>query len=103
MSTILPWPGTNLAKKPPDYGGFTSKKPARFGKPQESPLKEIILLGEYDGNSILRYVARSSKYRVRKAADFKAVEDLVKSCNPDFILCTGKIQMTPDGRYFLEI
>ena len=66
-------------------------------------MKEIILVGKFDGSALLQYVTHSSKYKVRTATDVQDMEKLLKQCDPDFVLCTGRIKQNPDGQYFLEL
>lgn len=67
-------------------------------------VKEILLIGDSSkGNTFIDDLINQGRYKIRKAnSPLKALR-LLKQNSPDFLLCTGKIRETIDGKYFLEL
>lgn len=67
-------------------------------------MKEILLIGDsIKGNTFIDDLVNQGSYKIRKAnSPLKALK-LLKQNSPDFLMCTGKIRETIDGKYFLEL
>jgi len=67
-------------------------------------VKEILLIGDdLKENSLIDDLINQGSYRIRRAnSPLKALK-LLKQNSPDFLMCTGKIRETIDGKYFLEL
>jgi DNA-binding response OmpR family regulator len=67
-------------------------------------VKEILLIGDSSkGNTFIDDLINQGRFKIRKAnSPLKALR-LLKQNSPDFLLCTGKIRETIDGKYFLEL
>ena len=67
-------------------------------------MKEILLVGDIENeNSNINDLFKNGDYNVRKVNNATKAIKLLKQNSPDFVLCTGRIQQTSDGRYFLEL
>lgn len=67
-------------------------------------MKDIVFLGNLDReNSILKKILNSTKYKVKKTQNVYEAEKLINRLNPDFVLCSGKIRINSEGKYFIEI
>lgn len=67
-------------------------------------VKEILLIGDgLKGKKLINDLMQQGDYKIRQArSPLKALE-LLKQNSPDFLMCTGKIRQTIDGKYFLEL
>lgn len=67
-------------------------------------MKEILLIGDMvKGNTLLDDLTNDGSFTIRIAnSPLKALK-LLKQRNPDYLICTGRINVTIDGRYFLEL
>lgn len=67
-------------------------------------MKEILLIGDSShGGTFINDLINQGSYKIRQAnSPIKALK-LLKRNSPDFLLCTGKIRETIDGKYFLEL
>lgn len=67
-------------------------------------VKEILLIGDsLKGDRFINDLLNQGSYKVRKAnSPLKALK-LLKKNSPDYLMCTGKIRETIDGKYFLEL
>ncbi|MFQ5603661.1 MAG: hypothetical protein ACE5HS_10375 [bacterium] len=67
-------------------------------------MKEILLVGNQSPeNSILKYVTNPTKFKVKKTTNLQRAQKILEKTSPDFVLCLGKIKVTAQGKYFLEI
>ena len=67
-------------------------------------VKDILLIGDsLKGDTFLDELINQGSYKIRQAnSPLKALK-LLKQNSPDFLMCTGKIRETIDGKYFLEL
>lgn len=67
-------------------------------------MKEILLIGNsFKGDSFMDDLINHGSFKIRKAnSPLKALK-LLKQSSPDYLLCTGKIRETIDGKYFVEL
>jgi len=67
-------------------------------------VKEILLIGDtLKGNSFINDLIKHGSFKIRRAdSPLKALK-LLKRNSPDYLMCTGKIKETIDGKYFLEL
>lgn len=67
-------------------------------------MKEILLIGDtVKGSTLLDDLTSDGSFKIRTAnSPLKALE-LLKKNSPDYLMCTGKIKETSDGKYFLEL
>jgi len=67
-------------------------------------VKEILFIGDtLKGKSFLNDLANAGSFKIRKAdSPLKALK-LLKKTTPDYLMCTGKMRVTIDGKYFLEL
>lgn len=78
--------------------------PGHHAKHKELNLKEIVLVGnDSESSSVLKHIFNSSKYKIRKAKNFKKADKIISALNPDFVLCAGKITVDKEGQYVLKI
>ena len=66
-------------------------------------MTEIILLGKDTGPSQLQRIMRSPQYRITRTEDADATLAAIDELEPDFVLCSGRIELTEDGKYVLVI
>ena len=67
-------------------------------------MKEILLIGNtLKENSIIDDLLNHGSFKIRCAdSPLKALK-LLKRNSPDYLMCTGKIRETIDGKYFVEL
>lgn|GEM_PF-1513024 len=67
-------------------------------------MKEILLIGDgVKGKKLINDLMQQGNYKIRQAnSPLKALK-LLKQTSPDFLMCTGKIRQTMDGKYFLDL
>ena len=67
-------------------------------------MKEILLIGDsLKGDTIMNDLINHGSFKIRKAnSPLKALK-LLKQTSPDYLVCTGKIRETIDGKYFVEL
>ncbi len=67
-------------------------------------VKEILLIGNsFKGDTLVEDLMSHGSFKIRKAnSPLKALK-LLKQNSPDYLMCTGKIRETIDGKYFLEL
>lgn len=67
-------------------------------------MKEILLIGEsFKGDTLIDDLINHGSFKIRKAnSPLKALK-LLKQNSPDYLVCTGKIRETIDGKYFVEL
>lgn len=67
-------------------------------------MKEILLIGNtFKENSIIDDLLNHGSFKIRRAdSPLKALK-LLKRNSPDYLMCTGKIRETNDGKYFIEL
>ena len=80
----------------PVYKVFTKKLEGR-------ELKEIILLGKARKSTFMDYITNSCKFKIRRLKKIEEANKVIDKANPDFVLCSGRIKMDADGKYYLEI
>lgn len=70
----------------------------------EQTVKEILLIGEnHKGDTFINDLINHGSFKIRKAnSPLKALK-LLKENSPDYLMCTGKMRATIDGKYFLEL
>jgi len=67
-------------------------------------VKQILLVGRANlTKSLLKLFQPSSKYKITETQNLETAEQMVASGDPDFVLCTGTIQINDEGKYFLDI
>lgn len=67
-------------------------------------MKKIWLLGRREGLSTGLSRRMSMRgYSVRQIQDVKELKKLLRNNSPDFVLCTGRIQIDDNGNYYLEM
>lgn len=67
-------------------------------------MKDILLIGEMkNDSSFIHDLLNEGDFKIRKADDPSTALKLIKKNNPDYLICTGKIKETRDGKFFLEI
>ncbi len=66
-------------------------------------MKRIVLLGS-DKNFGQRLKARINKkgYSVKQIENLEKLNSLLKTDSPEFVVCSGKIKIDPEGNYYLE-
>lgn len=67
-------------------------------------MKEILLIGDsLKGNRFIDDLVNLGSFKIRRAdSPLKALK-LLKKNSPDYLMCTGKIRETIDGKYFVEL
>ncbi len=67
-------------------------------------MKDILLIGDSSKeDTFIDDLIHQGSYKIRQAdSPLKALK-LLKQNSPDFLMCTGKIRETIDGKYFLEL
>jgi len=65
-------------------------------------LKEIFLVGNGDSD-MLKKLQNSPHFKIQKTQNPQKAEKLIKKCDPDFVLCSGTIQIDRDGNYYIEL
>lgn len=67
-------------------------------------VKEILLIGDsIKGDTFINDLINQGSFKIRKAnSPLKALK-LLKENSPDYLMCTGKIKETIDGKYFVEL
>jgi len=67
-------------------------------------VKEILLIGDsLKGNRFIDDLVNLGSFKIRRAdSPLKALK-LLKKNSPDYLMCTGKIRETIDGKYFVEL
>ena len=67
-------------------------------------VKDILLIGDSSKeDTFINDLINQGSYKIRQAnSPLKALK-LLKQNSPDFLMCTGKIRETIDGKYFLEL
>ena len=72
--------------------------------PGGKPVKEILLIGNtLKENSIIDDLLNHGSFKIRRAdSPLKALK-LLQRNSPDYLMCTGKIRETIDGKYFVEL
>ena len=67
-------------------------------------MKEILLVGNLKKeDSAISNIFNGGDYRVLKVNNATKAIKLLRQNSPDFVLCTGRIQQTSEGLYFLEL
>lgn len=67
-------------------------------------MKEILLIGNgLKGTKLISDLMKQGDYKIRQAKTPLKALQLLKQNSPDFLMCTGKIRQTIDGKYFLEL
>jgi DNA-binding response OmpR family regulator len=67
-------------------------------------VKDILLIGKMNNdNSFIDDLLNQGDFKIREADDPSTALKLIKKNNPDYLICTGKIKETRDGKFFLEI
>ena len=67
-------------------------------------MKKILLLGkEKDLGDGLTRRMNAKGYSIREAKNLHKALRLLKRNAPDFVLCTGKIKIDSEGKYYLEM
>ena len=67
-------------------------------------MKQIVLVGnDREESTVLKHLRNSSKYKIKKAESLEIAEEIIGDLNPDFVLCSGKINIDEEGNYILEI
>ena len=67
-------------------------------------MKKVLLLGrEKDLGDGLSQRMNVRGYSIRETQNFMKALRIVKSNEPDFVLCTGKIQQDSEGNYYLDL
>ena len=82
------------------YGVIYEKELNQGGK----TVKEILLIGDtLKGNTFIDALTDLGSFKIRRAnSPLKALK-LLKKNSPDYLMCTGKIRETIDGKYFVEL
>lgn len=67
-------------------------------------VKEILLIGDsMKGDTFIDDLINHGSFKIRKAdSPLKALK-LLRKNSPDYLMCTGKIRETIDGKYFVEL
>lgn len=65
-------------------------------------MKEIVLLGTHLEKS-LKFLSNATKYKIKQTDDLEEAAKAIVQLDPDFVLCSGKINVDGDGNYFIEI
>lgn len=67
-------------------------------------MKEILLVSNIEKeDSTISNLFKGGDYKVSRVNNAsKAIKHLTQN-SPDFVLCTGRIQQTSEGFYFLEL
>ena len=67
-------------------------------------MKKILLLGhQKDLEEGLSQRLNMRGFSIKEMPNLKKALRSLKSSSPDFVLCTGKIQIDSDGNYYLEL
>ena len=67
-------------------------------------MKKVLLLGsEKDLGEGLSQRMSVRGYSIKETQNFFKALQMVKSNEPDFVLCTGKIQKDSEGNYYLDL
>ncbi len=67
-------------------------------------VKDILLIGDsLKENTFIDDLINQGSYKIRQANSPLQALKLLKQNSPDFLMCTGKIRETIDGKYFLEL
>ena len=67
-------------------------------------MKDILLIGNFAEEDFnLDMLFKRPDFRIQKTNRPLKVMKILKKCTPDFFLCTGKINQTPDGKYYLQL
>ncbi|UCE05706.1 MAG: hypothetical protein JSW07_19265 [bacterium] len=63
-----------------------------------------MLIGDsLKGDKIINDLINHGSFKIRRAdSPLKALK-LLKKNSPDYLMCTGKIRETLDGKYFVEL
>ncbi len=67
-------------------------------------MKSVLLFGQKKdlGEKLTRRIYRRG-YSIKATDDLTKLKRILKTGSPDFVLCTGKIQMNTEGQYYLEL
>jgi hypothetical protein len=66
-------------------------------------MTEIILLGRDTGSSPLKRIMKSPAYKITRTKNADDTQAAIDEINPDFVLCSGRIELTEHGKYVLVI
>jgi len=67
-------------------------------------VKEILLIGDsLKGDTVMDDLINHGSFKIRKASSPLKALKLLKQASPDYLVCTGKIRETIDGKYFVEL
>lgn len=67
-------------------------------------MKEILLIGDTKKeSSLIDDLTNDGEFKIRKANGLLKALKLLKKNSPDYLICTGKIMETIDGKFFLEL
>jgi len=67
-------------------------------------LKEILLVGSIQKeDSVINDLFNRGNFKVSRVKNANKALKHLKQNSPDFVLCTGCIKQTNDGRFFLEL
>ena len=67
-------------------------------------MKEILLIGDNaKESSVIDDLTNHGDFKIRRTDSPATALKLLKKISPDYLMCTGKIRVTIDGKYFLEL
>jgi hypothetical protein len=67
-------------------------------------VKEILLVGKTNfSKSLLKLITQSARFKITQTLSPKKAEEMLEEDTPDYVLCTGTIQINSEGKYFLDI
>ena len=67
-------------------------------------MKQILLVGKTNfSKSLLKLIKQSSRFKITQTLNPKKAEKMLEEETPDYVLCTGTIQINSEGKYFLDI
>ncbi len=67
-------------------------------------MKKILLLGQQkDLGKRLSQRMNLRGFSIKEMPNLKKALRSLKTSSPDFVLCTGKIQIDSEGNYYLEL
>lgn len=61
-----------------------------------------MLLGNHLEES-LKFLLNATKYKIKQTNDLEEAAKAIVQLDPDFVLCSGKINIDAEGNYFIEI
>lgn len=67
-------------------------------------MKDIVLIGNLaEEDSTLDMLFKRPDFRIYKTDRPLKAMKILKKCTPDFLMCTGKINQTSDGKFYLQL